>query len=122
VSIIFGNDIPPLHQGPNIDVAEFDVYCECPVYGPLPNIQFVYRKGQPFQLFRRTATISRRERYLTNSLAKVHEGSVRALIEDVKNARMNSDYAIGLPEEFILRKSNGSVVRLPQSIYHTLKP
>lgn len=120
MSIIFDNGIPPLHADPDIDAMQMDVYCECPVYGDLPNIPFGIKDGQPVQRFRRVATMSSREMlmgYTAKDLAEQRERMVRELIEDVKRARSYSDYAIGLPEEFICRESNGKTMRLPKSIY-----
>lgn len=122
MSIIFDNDIPPLYADPGSDAQQMDVYCECPVYGDLPNIPFKIKDGQPMQQFRRVATMSSRERemlmgYTAKDLAEQRERMVRELIEDVKRARSYSDYAIGLPEEFIFRESNGKTMRLPKSIY-----
>jgi hypothetical protein len=122
MSIIFENDIPPLHARPDIDAVEMDIYCLAPVYGAPASAVNDEIDGQQYQLFRETCAMSRQSLVAgtREDLAGEKAKMAKRLIERLATVRQFSDYAVGMPKEFIYRESTGKIVRMPQSIYRQL--
>lgn len=120
MSIVFDDKIPPLRQRTDVDVREMDFYCLAPVYGAPRSVVHKRIDGQDYQLFRRSALISRRDAYAGSDLAVQREKMVTELCRELRQSRAYADYAIGMPDEFIYRESDGKIVKMPQSIYRQL--
>ncbi len=124
MSIIFSNELPPLLQSPDVDGQEMDVYCYVRVYGAPKAVVSKTEAGKDYQLFSESASISRGTimsgGYAGSDMEELRRNMCVSLIRNLKRYRAYADYAIGMPEEFIYRESNGKIIQLPASLYHDL--
>lgn len=120
MTIIFDNQIPPLHARPDAGALEMDIYCLVPVYGAPESLVCETAGGVDYQLFREGTSISSRNLYDESDIRNAREKMAIRIVERLAETRKWSTYAVGMPKEFIIRSSDGKAVSLPASIYNQL--